>query len=239
MTGIPYKWLSAAVEACGTLRAHEFRTSLACWPRLEHNSMDLALEYLCAVDEIHRIGLDSHLSLKPLALAFRQDLLTKVAARADSLNVPLHFDSPPAEVADIEFSAISQAAIVHSDIRVTVPGRWRRSMVDAEWALSRGLGLRIVKGEWADPDDPLRDGRAGVLSLVDGVAGRAAHVSIATHDAELAREALMRLRLAGTRCELEVLAGRGVERPLAVARQLGVPVRFYVPYGKAPSPYGT
>ena len=71
---------------------------------------------MCALDEIHRTELDCYLSLKPLALAFRRDLLLKVAARAKALNLPLHFDSPPAEVADVAYSAIEEVAAEHSAV---------------------------------------------------------------------------------------------------------------------------
>jgi len=236
-TGISYKRLEPAIEACEVLHAHQFASTLACWSRIEHNSLDLALEYMCALDEIHRTELDCYLSLKPLALAFRRDLLLKVAGRAKALNLPLHFDSPPAEVADVGYSAIEEVAAEHSAVSCTVPGRWRRSAADIEWALAQGLGIRLVKGEWADPEDPNCDARAGFLALVSQLAGRAPRVSIATHDVNLAREALSKLRLTGTACELEVLAGRPVERPLNLARQLGVPVRFYVPYGDGVLPY--
>jgi proline dehydrogenase len=53
----------------------------------------------------------------------------------------------------------------------------------------------------------------------------------------LAREALSRLLRSGTDCELELLCGLPRRASLAVARELGVPVRLYIPFGAAWLPY--
>jgi proline dehydrogenase len=236
-SGIAHQQLAPALGACETLRSCGLASSLAYWDGVEQSSLDIAVEYLCAVEQVHRAELQCRVSLKPLALAFRRDLLAKIAARAQTLQVPLQFDSPPAEVADVTYSAIDDVLQVHRAIGCTIPGRWRRSTTDADWAISHGVAVRVVKGEWADPDDPNRDARAGFLEVINQLAGRATHVLVATHDVPLAREALSRLRISGTSCELELLAGRSAERPMAVARELGVAVRFYVPYGDGVLPY--
>jgi proline dehydrogenase len=53
----------------------------------------------------------------------------------------------------------------------------------------------------------------------------------------LAREALRRLRAAGTSCELEVMHGYPRRRLRELAQEFGVPIRVYVPYGRAWLPY--
>ena len=75
------------------------------------------------------------------------------------------------------------------------------------------------------------------LAVVRRLAGRAGRVLVATHDAALARPALECLRAAGTDCELELLFGLPDRTLLGVARAAGVPVRVYVPYGRAWLPY--
>jgi proline dehydrogenase len=72
---------------------------------------------------------------------------------------------------------------------------------------------------------------------VERLAGRARRVAIATHDVPLARRAIGALHARGTPCEWELLYGLPSRRPVAVARKLGVRVRFYVPYGEAYLPY--
>jgi proline dehydrogenase len=97
--------------------------------------------------------------------------------------------------------------------------------------------VRVVKGQWADPSGPEADARAGFLRVIERLAGRARHVSVASHDDPLASRALALLRAAGTACELELLHGLPSRRSLASARRLGVPTRVYVPYGKGWIPY--
>jgi proline dehydrogenase len=48
---------------------------------------------------------------------------------------------------------------------------------------------------------------------------------------------LQRLRDGGTPCELELLFGLPMRAVSAVARDAGVPVRVYVPFGAAWMPY--
>src|SRR5204863_8232193 len=116
-------------------------------------------------------------------------------------------------------------------------GRWKRSAADAVWAAERGLTVRVVKGQWADPSDPTRDLRAGFLEVIDQLAGRAPHVAVASHDVPLAAEAISRLRNAGTSCELELMHGMPMKESLQLARKQAVNLRVYVPYGKADLPY--
>jgi proline dehydrogenase len=81
------------------------------------------------------------------------------------------------------------------------------------------------------------DMRAGFLKVIDAVRGRAGRVAVASHDVPLAREALLRLMDAGTSCELELLHGLPRREAARMARQLDVPIRVYVPQGKAWLPY--
>ena len=94
-----------------------------------------------------------------------------------------------------------------------------------------------MKGRWPDHGSPEVDPRAGFLTLVDRLAGRARRVAVATHDEALARAALQRLRAAGTPCELELLFGLPAAAAAGAADELSVPVRVYVPYGHAMLPY--
>jgi proline dehydrogenase len=81
------------------------------------------------------------------------------------------------------------------------------------------------------------DARANFLRIVDRLAGQAREVAVATHDPVLAREALRRLRAKGTASELELLFGLPLRRTIPVAKEIGVPLRMYVPYGHAWLPY--
>jgi proline dehydrogenase len=173
------------------------------------------------------------LSLRPRALAHDSDLMGEILLRAHDLAVPVQFDSQGPDSATALLACARRMQAIHDQIGVTLPGRWMRSRADADMACELGLRVRVVKGQWADPLRPQFDERAGFLTVVNRLAGKACFVSIATHDATLAREALKRLRDAGTACELELTHGVPQQAAVQVARALGVPVRAYVAYGPA------
>ena len=77
----------------------------------------------------------------------------------------------------------------------------------------------------------------GVLDVLDALAGCARRVGVSTHDPTQADEAIRRFQKAGTPCDLELLHGLPMRDAVGRARDLGVPVRIYVPYGEAYMPY--
>jgi proline dehydrogenase len=151
----------------------------------------------------------------------------------------LHFDSLAPETVERTQQMIDEllADLPGLDVGCTLPGRWRRSVEDAHWAARRDLFVRVVKGQWADPEDPNRDAGVGYLEVINQLAGRARRVAVATHDVALAAEAVRRLRAARTPCELELLYGLPMRQSIKQARELGVGVRIYVPYGETYLPY--
>ncbi|MFM5924487.1 MAG: proline dehydrogenase [Novosphingobium sp.] len=120
---------------------------------------------------------------------------------------------------------------------LVIPARWRRSADDAADWRQRTVRIRLVKGEWADPNGDTRDQAKAFLELARILAGRAAPVAVATHDPLLAANALEILRQSGTPVELEQLRGLPHRRPSAAARASDVPVRLYVPFGPGWWPY--
>jgi proline dehydrogenase len=191
---------------------------------------------LAGLARLAREPWDCHLSVKAPALGFSGALLGEIADRAWRDGAGLHFDSLSPDTVERTFSLMSEHCRLPR-LGCTLPGRWRRSLRDAERALRLGLHVRVVKGQWAGPDGREPEARAGFLAVVNRLAGQARHVAVATHDAPLAREALHRLRAAGTSCELELLFGLPVRRAMEVARMAGVGIRCYVPYGQPWLPY--
>jgi proline dehydrogenase len=178
-----------------------------------------------------------YVSIKAPALGYGRDDLLKIADFARRHDQLIHFDSHGPETADPTLEALDALRGRHKKLGLAVPGRWMRSPNDAVWATSRGVRVRVVKGQWACPDRPDADPRDGFLSVIDRLAGRASEAAVATHDAPLAREALKRLLRAGTACELELLCGLPRRDAMEVAHELRVPVRLYIPFGEAWLPY--
>lgn len=223
-----------AMSVARHLAGEDTATTLGFWDAPEDVGRPAVDTYLSVIRRLADSGLDSYVSIKPPALRFDLGHAVEVAAAAARAGLRVHCDSHGVAAAEPSH-AMEQAMLAQlpaTKLSTTLPGRWSRSLADAEWAIDRGMAVRVVKGQWPDPADPKRDLRAGFLEVIDRLAGRVRHVGVATHDVWLAAEAISRLRAAGTPCELELLFGRPRAQPLKWAHDNGVRVRAYVPFGK-------
>src|SRR5262249_11770482 len=168
---------------------------------------------------------------------FSADLLAEVLERSQRARVPLHFDALGVETAERTLRHLASVPLAGPPLGCTLPGRWRRSLDDADRAIGLGLNVRVVKGEQPDAGRAEGDLRRGFLAVVNRLAGRARRVAIATHDVPLAREALRRLGDAGTPGGLELLFGLPARRLIGMGRAGAIPLRLYVPYGRPVLPY--
>jgi proline dehydrogenase len=231
--------LDDALAVAQRFAAEGFPSTLGLWNSLDAEARQVADEYVAAMERLADMGLDSYLSIKPPALRFDRKLAAELAVVAQARGIRLHSDSHGVDVADPTF-AMQEAMLEHlsaSNVSMTIPGRWSRSLSDSLWAIEHGCTVRVVKGEWPDPADPQRDMAAGFLEVIDTLAGRARHVAVASHNVPLAADAIARLRDAGTSCELELLFGLPMTQSLAWARANDVAVRIYVPYGAGYIPH--
>jgi proline dehydrogenase len=226
-----------ALLACRTLREGGRASTVGYWNEGSEEPSQVAHAYLAAAAAVSRSGLDTYLSIKAPALGFSPERVAELLERTGSSGVRVHFDSLAPESADRTLELLAGAASRHPGLGVTLPARWRRSLDDAAAAVELGLAVRVVKGRWSDHASPQGDLRSSFLAVVDRLAGRASPVAVATHDEELARVALQRLRAAGTPCELELLFGLPAAAAAHVADELSAPVRVYVPYGHGTLPY--
>jgi proline dehydrogenase len=180
---------------------------------------------------------DAYLSVKAPPLAFDDARLRRIAEAAAAADMALMFDAHAPTDADRTLEAVSALLGEFPGTGFALPARWLRSRGDAAAFRDTSARIRLVKGEWADPDWRGRDVEASYLALAARLAGRAAPVAVATHDPHLAERALTLLLERGTPCELEQLRGLPARRTMAVARRLGVPIRVYVPFGPGWWPY--
>lgn len=197
----------------------------------------VAQSYLEAIEAINRANVDCYLSIKAPVLRFSRPLFREIVERARARHIGVHLDALSAPDADETFSLLRDLRTLNPRIGCTLPGRWLRSVEDAERAIDLNLAVRVVKGEWPDSRRPEPRPFDNFLAVIDRLAGRAPHVAVATHNPTLAREALRRLRSTGTSCELEVLLGYPIRRVMSVAKAKGVLTRVYVPFGHDELPY--
>ncbi len=258
LTGFMHKLLTKplrlALNVAGRVYVpgHEVGDALAVAQRLAGQHMACTLGYFhgwkesgqqiadisCSIiDAVARLEPRGYISIKAPAFRYDAAILAAIVASAREQGILAHFDSHEHATADPTLACVRQAVAVGAPAGLTVPGRWRRSPADADLACQLGIRVRVVKGEWADPEEPEMDMRQGYLRVIDRLAGRAREVAVATHDPWLARESLKRLQAAGTRCELELLNGLPKRSLLTLARECSVPVRVYIPFGISWRPY--
>lgn len=226
-----------ATRACRALHSRGFGNTICYWNAEGDEPQDIANQYLAAIAAIGKEGVNGRVAVKAPPLRYSRELFDEILERARRSHVALHFDSLSPLAADKTFSLISSLRPKSAEIGCTLPGRWRRSLVDVYRAADLGLRVRVVKGQWPDVGTTEVDPCKGFLNVVTQLAGRVPHVSVATHDPLLARESLRRLRDSQTPCELELLFGLPVQRAITVAQAEGVPIRVYLPYGYAWLPY--
>jgi proline dehydrogenase len=229
--------LTDAMSTCRRLSGLGFGGTICFWNIEADSPRKIADAYTSALALLATETMDCYLSVKLPPLNYDFALLNEVLERARPKNTLVHFDSLEHAAADRTFSLIAHAARSYPLLGCTLPGRWLRSVTDADVAVDLGLHVRVVKGQWPDPQHAEIDSREGFLNIIGRLAGRARSVAVATHDPELARSALERLRRAGTPCSLELLYGLPMKPALKVTAELDVPVRVYVPYGHGWLPY--
>jgi proline dehydrogenase len=229
--------MDSARRICLRLQEDGFGSTVCFWNGDSDSVEDITRSCLELLDLLRDLDSLSYLSIKLPAMQFNSRAVGVILQAAASTGRLIHFDSHGPEDADRMFATVEEAMSHHRNLGCTIPGRWLRSIEDARLAVRWGLRVRVVKGQWPDPLDPDMDMRAGFLNVVDELCGRARCVAVASHDVQLARQGLERLLAAETPCELELLHGLPRRAAIKAGRELGVPVRFYVPQGKAWLPY--
>jgi proline dehydrogenase len=226
-----------AREVCDRLAREGVANTVCYWDIYAEQPDFVTQAYLGLLDTMSGNTSDCYLSVKAPALNFDIELVKKVLAEASRMSAIVHFDAMAPNTIDRTFDLIVNARKIYPKLGCTLPGRWRRSLEDADRAAEMGLRVRVVKGEWAGAPEDETDPREGFLNTINRLAGRAVHVAVATHNPAMARFSLRCLRNAGTPCELELLYGLPQQPLLKIARDFGVRARMYVPYGHAGLPY--
>ncbi|NNL63942.1 MAG: hypothetical protein HKO69_09045, partial [Woeseiaceae bacterium] len=181
---------------------------------------------LTAVTNLGALPGDNYLSIKIPSLDYDDESFGTLLEHCRRHEVALHFDSLAPEHADRIWSFLAQhKALLGDDIGCTLPGRWPRSVDDVDIVTRLGLDVRVVKGQWLDPQAPDHDARQGYLDVVGRLAGAVGNVRVATHDYELASASIARLKRGGSDCVLELLYGLPIGRLAELAVSTDTPVR--------------
>ena len=227
--------LDDAISLAERVRDAGFSCTLCYWNDGTEEPAMVANEYLQILSKGAEQGLDLALAMKLPSLWERQEEVDRVVRRARELGYPVIFDSHDPHKSDDIITSLASTG--PEGMGLAIPGRWHRSLEDAERAIELGVRVRVVKGQWPDPSDPDIDLREGYLRVIRRLAGRASFVGVATHDAPLAREAMEILADAGTPFEQEFVFPLPIAPAMEEGKRFGAAARIYLPYGSAWLPY--
>jgi proline dehydrogenase len=214
--------VQAAAHQCGP-------TTLGYWSPVGESPAQVAEMYSAAARAIAEQSLDAYVSMKLPSLAYDETLVRRVVETAVAHGVAVLFDSLGPDGADRVIDLACTLAEEGVATGAATPAAWSRSADDARRLVAAGARVRVVKGQW--PGD--RPPHEAFIEVVAAAAG--GNLAIATHDVVLARAAFDRLE--GAPAQLELLWGLPRRAPLALAAELGVSTRLYVPFGYPYTPY--
>ncbi|MBI2429618.1 MAG: hypothetical protein HYV29_12650 [Ignavibacteriales bacterium] len=195
------KYIAAAHIAGSTLadgmevmrKAHGcgWRSTLCFWESTNQSPDSVVEHYIAELNALGITGDQSRVSIKPAALHHDFGLLKTVLHHAKELNIPLQFDAEHPRFAEKSLTLFEQACSEYENIGFTLPARWHSSINDAKRLIEMEKSVRLVKGQWKDPDDVNEHHvRSHFLNLTDLFKGTKSIVSVATHDKPLAAAAL-------------------------------------------------
>ncbi len=223
--------LEDALRVARDIKDHGHHITIGLWDGPDDTAQSIAEGYLNGLRRLAETDKHAYLSIKLPALDYSTELLDRTLEGSAQSGTRVHFDSLAPDTANKSWSVLEDRVRSHTNIGCTLPSRWRRSVHDADKAIALGWFVRVVKGQWADPVSPEVNPRQGYIAVIERLAGRARHVSVATHDVSLATQAIEILQRAGTPCDLELLFGLPKGPSLKALSGRSIDVRFYVPYG--------
>jgi len=225
------------VRKCDALAEDGLAAAIGYFQADDAGPETVAQENLAAIARLSGGRRDAYFSLKAPPLGFDAVRISTIAQAAREAGMAVVFDSHAPDLADPTLALVERLLPDYPGTGFALPARWRRSVADAHAFRDSTARIRLVKGEWPDPEGDDGDPAERYLALARILAGRPAKVAVATHDPALAERALAILLAQGTPCELEQLRGLPRARTCAVARRLGVPIRLYLPFGPGWWPY--
>jgi proline dehydrogenase len=228
--------LSDALRVCHKYHQQGWNITICPWEDGSDTSSNATQRYVEALNAIQKESFDSYISVKAPFFGYSLRYLLQIVQAAKSKETKIHFDSLHPESAQLTFKLLNEAIKVYPNLGCTLPARWDRSLADVNRIIEAQCSVRIVKGQWEDPQNPKIDIDKRYIEIVRALAGKVPFVAIASHDPKLVESCLDILVESNTQCELELLYGL----PMGVARiadEKGVAKRIYVPYGMAFLPY--
>src|SRR5579864_2309605 len=128
--------LNDALRVASRLKSMNFLVTIGFWNGDDDGPRQVADACLKSLAAVHNQKLD-YLSIKPPALHYSHDLLEEILCKARELGVCVHFDSHGPETADRTLEMIEHGLSTCTNLSLTIPTRWKRSLRDIDWAIER------------------------------------------------------------------------------------------------------
>lgn len=200
---------------------------------------------IAVIEEIHRQGLGSGLSVKLTSLGldvdpgFCRENLRRILRRASELDIFVRIDMENSPYTS-ETLAIGREMWEEfpGKVGVVLQAYLRRTLDDIHALAPTGMSFRLCKGIYIEPEEIAYKGReevqANYLRCLEAMFDHGSYVGIATHDDVLidgARKIVAERGIASDGYEFQMLLGvRDAKRRELIAE--GHRMRVYVPFGQ-------
>lgn len=203
-----------------------------------------ASQYIRVLEEIHRLDLDSNISVKLTAMGLKLDTdfcyetVERVVVRARELGSFVRIDMEDSTCTTDTIAIHDRLRRDYSNVGVVIQAYLRRSWGDVTRLASEGANFRLCKGIYVEPrtiafKDPFIINRS-YERLLEEMLKRDCYVGIATHDEKLVWEGIRLTETFGVprdRFEFQMLLGVDEElRRILIGA--GYRLRVYVPFGE-------
>ncbi len=228
--------LQDALSVCRQAAEKKWAAALSVWG-FDKEPDIFTSKCLEVINAISREDIDCYLSIKPGSINFDIKIFSEIATAAGKKNIRIHFDSLTYDLASRSIEFIKKAKFLYSNVGCTLPSGWLRSIGDAEEVAGLKIPVRIVKGQWKDPEHAKINTAENFLEIVNVLSNKAPLIAIATHDRDLAEKSIIKLKKAGhSNCELEQFFSLPLNGK-KLAEKYSVKFRLYIAYGQPYLPY--
>ena len=215
----------------------------------EQQAVQTKLAYMRTLKHLHRLRLESTISLKLTALGldlhpeFCYDQLRQIVSLASDLGNFVRIDMEDSHHLPATLEIFRRIRQEYEQVGTVIQAYLYRSESDLRALQQMGANLRLVKGAYREPPQVAfpdkRDVDANFRKLIELQLNSGCFCAIATHDDAIIGWALEYIRnanLSKERYEFQMLYGirPGLQRELVEA---GQPLRIYIPYGRSWYPY--
>ncbi|RJQ63657.1 MAG: hypothetical protein C4517_04035 [Stygiobacter sp.] len=230
--------LEQAEKFCKWSTANGWATTISAWTLPSESKQSVAKKYIEIIKTISRNGFDSYVSIKPSALEFDMKLFEHIVKEVPDKNIRIHFDSLSPDLAEKSLQYFKQVKTIYDNVGYTIPSRWPRSLSDAKEIARMNVPVRIVKGQWQDPDDFKLACEKNYLKMISILINETPLIAIATHDKHLAEKAMGLFEGSETAFELEQFFSLPqIGEAIQSRYHYNFKIRFYVAYGVPYIPY--